>query len=177
MAPCGSVYKPFREYGRIALLGPTSTGMPASCRVVHWLHAISDLISTASVTQLLRGVKVVFYYPSRALLQYVYYHRNLDRHQKVCYNVVMRILCLRELAQHPGMYVFSLQLEKVFIVNSFVYSRKTGAILSPTTSSKRRIVRAFGPTWLRLRKALETALKTVEEQAKSRDNLERDIDL
>jgi hypothetical protein len=88
----------------------------------------------------------------------MYYHRDVDSHQKVCYSVVMRILCLRELPKHPGMYVFSLQLEKVFIVNSFVYSRKTGAILSPTTPNKRRIVRAFGTTWLRLRKALETEL-------------------
>jgi hypothetical protein len=72
------------------------------------------------------------------------------------------------------MYLFSLQLEKVFIVNSFVYSRKTGAILSPTTPNKRRVVRAFGATWLRLRKALETALNSVEEQAKGGDGFERD---
>lgn len=107
----------------------------------------------------------------------MYYHRDVDSHQKVCHTVVMRILGLHELPQHPGMYLFSLQLEKVFIVNSFVYSRKTGAILSPTTPNKRRIVRAFGATWLRLRKALETALNLVEEQAKSGDGFKRDIDL
>ena len=71
----------------------------------------------------------------------------------------MKVINLKRLEQYKEreLYTFSLSLGE-FIVNGFLYSRKTGAILSPTMANKRRVVRGWGMSWKRLRSLLESAI-------------------
>lgn len=77
----------------------------------------------------------------------------------------MKVLLLRRIEKYPDreLYTFNLLLDG-FIVNGFVYSRATHAILAPSVvraGRKIRFVRAFGKTWLRLRELLEIELAQI----------------
>jgi hypothetical protein len=74
----------------------------------------------------------------------------------------MKVLSLRPLNDHPDMFSFALQIQdkesgESFIINGFVYSAKSGAVMSPTTFKRRRMVRAFG-AWRKLRAEVERQL-------------------
>jgi hypothetical protein len=84
----------------------------------------------------------------------------------------MKIAQLHRIEKYPDrrLYSFSLSVGG-FIINGFVFSADTGAILSPTTLDARgrrvRIVKGFGIHWKRLRALVEAEVAQLEMQAAS----------
>lgn len=71
----------------------------------------------------------------------------------------MKIVNLKRLVKYPDrhLYLFNLSLEG-FIVNGFVYSADSGAVLMPTVyrgGKRLRVVKAFGIQVKRLKVMLE----------------------